>query len=141
MPRKIRSRPLRLRQSGGGTVVALPLNLMRPDSEVQDRLPLRELPPRDLPPGGHTRLYGTEYVRYWLLGDCTVIVTRGEQDGWHLSIAHHSRYPTWDEISQARYRLLPNDLWFCLYMPPPGNYVNLHKNCFQVIECPPRPEL
>jgi hypothetical protein len=45
-----------------------------------------------------------------LLWECTVIVTRAEATGWHLSIAHHARYPTWDEISQARYRLLPEDI-------------------------------
>jgi hypothetical protein len=109
---------------------------MRPDSEAQPRLALIEKPIPD-------RWRGTigvpdgEYCRLYTLGECSVIVTR-EHGKWHLSIAHHSRYPTWDEISQARYRIIPRDVWVAMYLPPPSEYVNLHRFCFQLHECDPR---
>lgn len=112
---------------------AAPLNPMRPDSLVQSPLPLERLDAgpgvrrtMGLPPG--------EYLARYRLGECSVIVTR-EFGRWHLSIAHPDRYPTWDEISQARYRILPADIWVAQYLPPPSEYVNLHRNCFQLMEC------
>ena len=60
------------------------------------------------------------------LGDCTVIVGReGDPLLWHLSISHPGRYPTWDEIKVARYRLLPDEVMMALLLPPSGEYVNV----------------
>jgi hypothetical protein len=53
---------------------------------------------------------------------------------WHLSISHPSRYPTWDEIRDARYALLPDDVTMAMLLPPQREYVNLHKNCFHLHE-------
>lgn len=55
---------------------------------------------------------------------------------WHLSIAHPSRYPTWDEIAQARYDLVPDDVTMVMLLPPRREYVNVHKNCFHLHEAP-----
>jgi hypothetical protein len=73
------------------------------------------------------------YVRCYRLGDCKAIVTR-ECGFWHLSVSHRDRYPTWDEIAEARYRLLPGDIYAALVLPPKGEYVNLNENCFQLME-------
>lgn len=62
---------------------------------------------------------------------CTVLVAR-EPAGWHLSIAHSERYPTWDEIADARYALLPDEIYAAVILPPKAEYVNLHDNCFHV---------
>lgn len=62
---------------------------------------------------------------------------------WHLSIAMKSRliagatgprYPTWDEIKDARYRFCPRDLTMAMLLPPPSEYVNLHKTTFHLHE-------
>src|SRR5262245_66359753 len=53
---------------------------------------------------------------------------------WHLSIAHRRRYPTWDEIADARYELVPDDVTMAMLLPPPGEYVNLHEHCFHLWE-------
>jgi hypothetical protein len=43
---------------------------------------------------------------------------------WHLTVNHISRrkrgerYPTWEEVTHARYDLLPNKLVMALYLPP-----------------------
>ena len=66
----------------------------------------------------------------FVMGGCSIIRARepaganGEQL-WHLSIAHPSRHPTWDEIKVARYRLLPDDRTFGLLLPPRASYVNV----------------
>ena len=93
------------------------------------------------------RKHGTCTMLY-RMGECTVLVGR-EPMGfrtsqiqmpttewrWHLSIAHPKRYPTWDEMAEAREQLLPRDLVFALLFP--GNwddYVNVHHNCFHLWE-------
>lgn len=66
-------------------------------------------------------------------GKCTIICAI-ENDKWHLSIAHPTRYPTWDEIKDARYEFIPNNVTVALLLPPKEEYVNLHKNCFHLHE-------
>jgi len=65
-----------------------------------------------------------------------VIVTR-EFGNWHLSIAHPLRYPTWDEIAEARYRILPDGVTMALLLPPRAEYVNVNPNCFQLFQVDP----
>jgi hypothetical protein len=68
------------------------------------------------------------------------VLVANEPTGWHLSISHKQglayskRYPTWDEIADARYRLLPNDLLFVMHLPPKEHYVSLHDTTFHLHE-------
>jgi hypothetical protein len=63
-----------------------------------------------------------------------------EPPGWHLSISHigagrrPGRYPTWDEIRDARDRFLPGDLGFVMHLPPEGEYVAVHDTTFHLWE-------
>jgi hypothetical protein len=78
-------------------------------------------------------------------GRLAVIVSE-EPKGWHLSISHEfpgnrdpiGRYPTWDEIADARYRLLPPDLTFVMRLPPLDEYVAHHPTTFHLHEHPER---
>ncbi|MBC7340853.1 MAG: hypothetical protein H5U02_00100 [Clostridia bacterium] len=70
-------------------------------------------------------------ARAFRLGGCTVIVGRSDA-GWHLSISHPDRYPTWDEIKEARYLLVPDNVTMAMLLPPKTEYVNVHKNCFHL---------
>ena len=77
---------------------------------------------------------------------CTIIVSRDEarrapagiwlpRDAlalWHLSIAHRRRYPTWDEIADARYEFVPNDVMMAMLLPPMEQYVNLNEHVFHL---------
>lgn len=83
------------------------------------------------------------HASLWQLGGCSVIVTRELLPGqgrdsrimiprWHLSIAHPRRYPTWDELGEARDRLLPEDGWFCMAHPPREFWANIHPNCLHL---------
>lgn len=80
------------------------------------------------------------------LAECSVIVAHEPlgRDGsyrWHLSISHASRYPTWDEIAEARYQLLDDDLYMVMVLPPSSEYVNAHPNCFHLHELPEAAEI
>lgn len=69
----------------------------------------------------------------WQLGQCTVFA--GVELGmWHLSISHPTRYPSWDEIKEARYRFVPNEVTMAMLLPPREEYINIHSNCFHLHE-------
>jgi hypothetical protein len=68
-----------------------------------------------------------------VFGDCMVIVSC-EPSGWHLSISHPSRNPTWEEIRDARFQLLPANLTMAMLIPPKAEYVNLSEFCFHIFE-------
>lgn len=78
-------------------------------------------------------------------GECRVLVSRenhgssiigapGGKLRYHLSISCANRYPTWEEIKDARYCLLPLGLTFAQILPPPNEYTNIHPNCFHLWE-------
>lgn len=67
---------------------------------------------------------------------------------WHLSISHRSnnivlpstgkpapgRIPTWEEIKEARYRFLPDDVYMAMILPPMSEYVNVHPTTMHLHE-------
>lgn len=65
-------------------------------------------------------------------------IVANEPIGWHLSISFRdhrgnpTRYPTWDEIADARDVLLPADLAFVMHLPRAGEYVALHDTTFHL---------
>lgn len=72
---------------------------------------------------------------YVVNGFLQVFVT--EDNGLlHMSIAHPHRYPTWDEIRDIRYQLLPDEKTFGILLPPRAQYVNIHPDCFHLHEIP-----
>lgn len=61
------------------------------------------------------------------MGMCSVFHSRH-----HLSISCRSRYPSWDEIAEARDRLCdPEETWI-MVLRPPDEYVNVDENCFHL---------
>jgi hypothetical protein len=114
---------------------AIPERIDRPDADAA-KLPLREV---EVPPSVRMIDARNGYCRAYRLGECSVIVTR-EWGRWHMSIAHPSRDPTWQEISEARYRVLPDGVWMAMMLPPRSAYVNVHRWCFQLVQIDPTPE-
>lgn len=53
---------------------------------------------------------------------------------WHISIAHPTRYPKWDEIKVARMKYVPHSVTMALLLPGEREYVNVHPNCFHLWE-------
>ncbi|AYO30619.1 hypothetical protein D2962_08275 [Biomaibacter acetigenes] len=84
-------------------------------------------------PRGKVKIADITCDRYETDTGCLILISR--DDGrLHLSISHKERYPTWDEIKQARYDLLPRTKDFAMILPKDGEYVNLHPNCFHLWE-------
>lgn len=72
-------------------------------------------------------------------GDCVIITSPPHGHlGWHMSISCAKRDPTWEEIRDAWYNLVPNAQKRngAMFFPPINEYVNLHNHCFHVHEVP-----
>jgi hypothetical protein len=57
----------------------------------------------------------------------------------HISISHPTRYPTWEEIKEARYQFFKDDEDAVMVLPRKTDgirYVNLHPNCFHLWALP-----
>ena len=72
----------------------------------------------------------------WVKGECHIIYSMMEDHGdglWnHVSISCHDRYPTWEEILDARYAFFTEDDEVFQILPPKREYNNLHPNCFHL---------
>ena len=85
---------------------------------------------------------GALHAERWVVGDCTVMLSRepigfDSKFGWHLSISHPDRYPTWDEIKTARYGIpVLTDVTMAQILGPveEGEWVDVHRNCFHLYE-------
>lgn len=84
---------------------------------------------------GAMQLPGAIAKRY-SKGPCRVLISLEPQrkgaPKLHLSISCADRYPTWEEIKDARYSLLPMGLTFAQILPPLNEFVNVHPNCFHL---------
>src|ERR1700728_1629094 len=80
-------------------------------------------------------------------GHLTVLVgaeLRGDGPCWHLSISHRTngrppkpgRYPTWDEIKDARYRFMPPEIYVAQILPPPSEFLSVHDTTFHLWQIP-----
>lgn len=94
-----------------------------------------------LPDGGQaTSMLRSTGTRLYSKGPCRVLISqeprpRGQpRPYWHLSISCQDRYPTWEEIKDARYSLLPMGITFAQLLPPMNEFVNMHPNCFHLWE-------
>lgn len=74
-------------------------------------------------------------VRAFRWGYLTVLVGQ-EPAGWHISVAHPHRYPTWEEIKAARYDHVPDNVTMAMLLPPSEEFVNIHENCFHLYQIP-----
>jgi hypothetical protein len=77
-------------------------------------------------------------ARVYRRGECAVIVGRHPSSGWwHLSISTKTRLPSWEEVRDARYSLLPDRLTFAMLLPPRDEYLNVHDYTFHLHQIDP----
>jgi hypothetical protein len=82
------------------------------------------------------------HCKWYSWGDCNVFVGQEPVVGdpwpksWHMSISTPHRNPTWEEIKQARYYLIPHDVTMAMILPPTDQYVNIHNFCFHLHQIP-----
>ena len=92
--------------------------------------------------GGPIEIGGVvEHVWRRRVGDGELRAIVGhEPHGWHLSVSfvdhkgRPSRYPTWDELADARYQLAPLEVTLAMVLPPPAEYVAVHDSTFHLHE-------
>lgn len=73
--------------------------------------------------------------RAFVMGPCHIIASQ-QKAGWHLSISCEHRLPTWEEVRDARYKIVPDEATMALLLPPRSEYVNVHDYCLQMYEIP-----
>lgn len=93
----------------------------------------RELTEIEIPP--HVQALLEPGSRAFRMGGCRIIVSQ-QRAGWHLSISKPNRLPTWEEVRDARYALVPDGATMALLLPPMSEYVNVHDYCLQMYEIP-----
>lgn len=77
-----------------------------------------------------------ETIKY-KMGVCNILLSPPCGNlGWHMSISTGYRDPTWKEIRDAWYSLVPNadKRNGAMFFPPKDEYVNIHKYCFHIHE-------
>ena len=74
-------------------------------------------------------------TRGFAMGGCSILLSQ-QRVGWHMSISHPRRLPTWEEGRDARYQLIPNEAVMAMLLPPKSEYVNVHEFCLQLYEIP-----
>jgi hypothetical protein len=73
--------------------------------------------------------------RAFVSGSCRIIVSQ-QKAGWHLSISKPNKLPSWEEVRDARYELIPDAATMALLLPPMEEYINVHEFCLQMYEIP-----
>ncbi len=72
-------------------------------------------------------------------GSCKILVSSPHGNcGWHMSISTSYRDPTWKEIRNAWYDLVPDAEIKngAMFFPPKNEYVDVQKYCFHIHEMP-----
>lgn len=75
---------------------------------------------------------------------CVCAELGGSGPRWHLSISHRTnearpkpgRYPTWDEIKDARYRFMPAEIYVAQILPPPDEFISVMDTTFHLWQIP-----
>jgi hypothetical protein len=73
--------------------------------------------------------------RAYMMSGCRIICSR-QRAGWHLTISRPDRLPSWEDVRDARYALIPDEAVMVMMLPPRGEYVNVHEFCLQLYEIP-----
>jgi hypothetical protein len=66
-------------------------------------------------------------------GRCTVIVSI-DAGLWHLSISTPNASPSYNEIKEARYKFIPDEVVMAQIFPPKSQFVNLHPYCHHLFQ-------
>jgi len=67
------------------------------------------------------------------LGKCLVFVAI-ENGLWHLSISRKDRSPNYEEIKEARYKFIPDEVYMAQIFPPKKEFVNVMPFCHHLWE-------
>ena len=94
--------------------------------------------PKDVTPTVEPGAKG--YTRRVWDGVLTMMVGSSKEAGWHLSISQckengkFRRLPNWQEIRDARYDFVQDEIYMAMILPPKREYVNLHPTTMQIFQ-------
>lgn len=63
-----------------------------------------------------------------------------ENNLYHISLSHPTRLPKYEELKNARYELLPDNIFMAQIFPPSKEFVNKHKYCLHLWQFHPYEE-
>lgn len=69
----------------------------------------------------------------FVMGRCNVVVSV-DNGKYHLSISTPYESPSYEEIKEARYRFVPDEVYMAQIFPPKGSFVNVHPFCHHLWE-------
>ncbi len=78
-------------------------------------------------------------LKGYVVGKVRVLIST-DHGRLHMSISCADRIPKWDEIKDAREKLLPMGKHFVMALPPPQFYVNTNRFTMHLWECLPNRE-
>lgn len=71
------------------------------------------------------------------IGELVVLISHNEDEGgWHMSMSKKDKMPTYEEMKDMRYKMLPNRIYACEIFPPREEFVNRHPFCRHLWEMP-----
>jgi len=74
-------------------------------------------------------------IKVYQMGRCRVLVSQ-DNGLWHLSISTPNCSPSYNEIKEARYQYIPDDVTMAQLFPPKREFVNVHPYCHHLWEIP-----
>lgn len=88
-------------------------------------------------------------VKQFAMGECTIFLAKekigNDRPVMHLAISCKSRYPFWDEVLRARFRLLQDGMDVAIFLPKTRSQMKQMENCFHLwqvnfIKTDPKPD-
>lgn len=86
-----------------------------------------------LPPDSH---HSHPQIRGFRMGQLQ-ITAKQEPNGWHVSVSHPERYPTWEELVRAREVTGDRFLTLFAHMPAPGGDMGINRYIVHLYETIP----
>jgi hypothetical protein len=80
-------------------------------------------------------------IAFRMSGGCTVFIGHVQEIGYHMTIGHKSRFPSWIEVHSAVIHFIPNNVSMALLLPPPAqDKKDLVNNAFHLYEIRRNPQ-
>lgn len=77
--------------------------------------------------------YGNQGAFYVPIGkELFIVIASNEMDWEHVSVSHHERCPTWDEMCIIKSIFWDDEDAVVQFHPPKSEYVNIHPNCLHL---------
>lgn len=88
---------------------------------------------------GFEQMDDVRFAKAFRKGEVHIFLSQDKTPKWgwlkHISISCQYRYPTWEEILEAKEHFF-GDMDTMMIIPKKADYVNVHPNCFHIWQTP-----